>query len=57
MKHIGLTFSLLLSGGHCSVKHRGLWPQGKGSARTLVAGVLPLSTQKQSVIRKFLFIC
>lgn len=55
MKQIGRTSSLLLSGGHCRVKHRGVWPQGRGSARTLVAGVLPLSTQKQSMIRKLLF--
>lgn len=43
MKDIGLTYSLLVGGGHCWVKHRGVWPQGRGSARTLVAGVLPLS--------------
>lgn len=51
MKHIGLTYFLFVSGGHCWVKRRGVWPQGRGSARNLVAGVLPLSIQNQPVIR------
>lgn len=54
MKHIGLTYFLLVSGGHRWVKHRGVWHQGRGSARTLVAGVLPLSNQNQSLIRNLL---
>lgn len=57
MKHIGLTYFLLVSGGHCRVEHRGVWPKGRGSARTLVAGVLPLSTQNQSVVRDLLLYC
>lgn len=30
-------------GRNCCVIHRGGWPQGRGSARTLIAGGLPLS--------------
>lgn len=54
---IGLTYFLLVSGGYCWVKHRGVWPKGRGLARTLVAGVLPLSSQNQSVIRNLLNYC
>lgn len=39
-----------MSGGHCWVIHRGGWPQGRGSARTLVAGGLPLSDGERFII-------
>lgn len=39
--------SLLVRGGHSWVVHRGWWPEGRGSARTLVAGGLPLSEEER----------
>lgn len=42
-KHVSITCSLLLSWGSFWGVHRGGWPEGRGSARTLVAGGLPLS--------------
>lgn len=57
MKDNGLTYSLLVSGGHCWVNHRGVWLKGRGLARTLGAGVLPLSNEDQSVVRNLPFYC
>lgn len=37
------TSSILGRWRKCWVFHRGRWPEGRGSARTLVAGGLPLS--------------
>lgn len=41
----GFVFTSFILGreGDCWVIHRGGWPQGRGLARTLVAGGLPLS--------------
>lgn len=39
--------SLLVRGGHSWVVLRGWWPEGRGSARTLVAGGLPLSEEER----------
>lgn len=47
---LAYTCSLLVSGRHCRVIHRGGWPEGRGSARTLVAGGLPLSGEERFVI-------
>lgn len=40
---LAFTSSILGSGRKCWMIHRGRWPEGRGSARTLVAGGLPLS--------------
>lgn len=42
---LAYTCSFLVSGGI----HRGGWPEGRGSARTLVAGGLPLSDGKRFI--------
>lgn len=42
------TSSALGGGRKCWVVHRGRWPEGRGSARTLVAGGLPLSGKGRS---------
>lgn len=49
----GLAFtSPILGGGRkCLVIHRGRWPEGRGSARTLVAGGLPLSGRGRSELQ------
>lgn len=47
-----LTYSLLVSRRHWWVIHRGRWPQGRGSARTLVAGGLPLSDEGRPIIKQ-----
>lgn len=39
----GPTWFLLVRGRHFWEIKRGAWPEGRGSARTLVAGGLPLS--------------
>lgn len=44
------TCSLLVSGRHWWAIHRGRWPEGRGSARTLVAGGLPLSDEERFII-------
>lgn len=51
----GLAFTspILRRGRKCWVIHRGRWPEGRGSARTLVAGGLPLSDKGRSEFRKF----
>lgn len=46
---LAYTCSLLVSGRRCWAIHRGGWPQGRGSARTLVAGGLPLSDEDRSM--------
>lgn len=50
MKDLARTCSLLVSGRCCWAIHRGGWPQGRGSARTLVAGGLPLSDEQHVYI-------
>ena len=52
-KVLAYTCSLLVEGGHHGVIHRGGWPEGRGSARTLVAGGLPLSDGER--VHKFGF--
>lgn len=45
---LAFTSSILGRWRKCGVIHRGRWPEGRGSARTLVAGGLPLSDKGRS---------
>lgn len=56
---LALTSSILGRGRRGLVIHRGRWPEGRGSARTLVAGGLPLSGRgpiRSSNLLKFYFL-
>lgn len=52
---VALTCSLLVRWRQRWVIQRGGWPQGRGSARTLVAGGLPLSGEEAFMVTCFIF--